>query len=94
MVMTPNPPICMSSNITTCPKTLQVVTVGTVTSPVTQVAVVAVKSASKKGTDLPFAELKGRLNKTLPAKITVRKPNNMSCDVESLKRIFFFINQP
>ena len=45
-VMTPKPPTWISKRITACPNTLQVETVGTVTSPVTQVEVTAVNSAS------------------------------------------------
>ena len=46
--MMPKPPIWMSSRITTCPNGLQWVAVSTTTRPVTQAALVAVKSASMK----------------------------------------------
>ena len=89
MVMIPRPPICMSSRMTICPKTLHVHTVGSVTSPVTQVEVVAVKSASRYGTASPLAELIGNAKNTLPTRIVARKLSNMICVVESVN--FFFL---
>ena len=75
--------------ITAWPKTLHVVTVGSVTSPVTQVAVVAVNSASKYGTASPLAELIGSTSSRLPTKITIRKLSIIICVVE--RENFFFI---
>jgi len=75
--------------MTTCPNTLQVETVGRVTSPVTQVEVVAVKSASRYGTALPLAELIGNANSTLPKRIVTRKLSNMICVVENVN--FFLL---
>ena len=49
-----------------CPKTLQEETVGVTTRPVTQVEVVAVKSASKKEVGFPSAELMGSESNTAP----------------------------
>ena len=89
MVMIPRPPICIKSKITTCPNTLQVDTVGSVTSPVTQVEVVAIKSASRYGTASPLAELIGKAKSPLPTRIVVRKLSNIICVVESV--IFFFL---
>ena len=89
IVMIPRPPICIRSNITTCPNTLQVDTVGRVTSPVTQVDVVAVKSASRYGTASPLAELIGNAKSPLPASMVTRKLSNMICVVESVN--FFFL---
>ena len=63
----------MRIRITACPKTLQVVAVGKVTSPVTQVEVVAVKSASRYDTDMPFCELIGRDKRMLPSNIAIKK---------------------
>ena len=77
IVITPRPPICIKSRITACPKKLHVEKVGRVTSPVTQVEVVAVKSASRYDTGLPLAELIGRLNRKLPMSIVIRKLNSM-----------------
>ena len=56
---------------------LHVDTVGSVTSPVTQVEVVAVKSASRYGTASPVAELIGNANSTLPTRIVTRKLSNI-----------------
>ena len=63
---------------------LHVETVGSVTSPVTHVDVVAVKSASKYGTLCPVAELIGNAKRILPIKITPKKLNKMICVVENL----------
>ena len=89
IVIIPRPPICIKSKITTCPNTLQVDTVGSVTSPVTQVEVVAIKSASRYGTASPLAELIGKAKSPLPTRIVVRKLSNIICVVESV--IFFFL---
>ena len=88
-VTMPRPPICISSSITTWPNTLQADTVGSVTRPVTQVEVVAVKSASRYGTASPVAELIGKANSTLPKRMVTRKLSNMICVVESAN--FFFL---
>ena len=84
MAIKPRPPICINTKITACPKVLQVETVGSVTSPVTHVDVVAVKSASKYGTLCPVAELIGNTKRILPIKITPKKLNKMICVVENL----------
>jgi hypothetical protein len=52
-------------------------TVGNVTKPVTQVAVVAVNSASRYGTGFPVAELIGSDNRILPRRIMAKKLNNI-----------------
>ena len=52
-------------------------TVGTTTSPVTQVAVVAVNNASINGVACPLAELIGKVNNTLPIRMAVKKLNNI-----------------
>ena len=62
---------------------------GSVTSPVTHVEVVAVKSASRYGTDSPEAELIGNAKSALPTKIVARKLNNIICVVEN--ECFFFL---
>ena len=56
---------------------LQVEKVGSVTRPVTQVAVVAVKRASRYGTATPSAELTGRASRRLPSRIMPRKLSMM-----------------
>jgi len=77
IVITPSPPVCISINITICPKTLHVEKVGSVTSPVTQVEVVAINSASIYGTAVPSVELMGSAKRILPINITKRKLNNI-----------------
>jgi len=64
-------------------------TVGSVTSPVTQVDVVAVKSASRYGTVWPLAELIGNTKSPLPTRMVTKKLSNMICVVESVN--FFFL---
>jgi hypothetical protein len=63
--------------------------VGSVTSPVTQVDVVAVKSASRYGTLSPVAELMGNDSKMLPMKTTPRKLNKIVCVVENFNFFSF-----
>ena len=58
------------------------------TSPVTQVEVVAVKSASTKETAFPSVELAGRHKSSVPAMVAAKKLNNMIWVVDSLR---FFI---
>jgi len=77
IVITPSPPTCISISIIICPKTLHVEKVGSVTSPVTQVEVVAVNRASIYGTAVPLVELIGSAKRTLPIKITRRKLNSI-----------------
>ena len=60
--------------ITICPKRLQCVAVSSVTSPVTQVALTAVKTASSGFVKLRSAEETGSINSTAPARMTNRKP--------------------
>ena len=72
-VITPRPPIWIITRITICPKRLQVEKVGSVTRPVTQVAVVAVNNASVYGMGIWSAELIGSANSRLPSMITLRK---------------------
>jgi len=77
MVITPSPPTCIRIRITICPKTLHVENVGSVTSPVTQVDVVAVNRASIYGTAFPLVELIGSAKRKLPINITRRKLNSI-----------------
>jgi hypothetical protein len=72
---------------------LQVETTGKVTSPVTQVAVVAVKSASRYGTASPPAELIGRDRSRLPSNIAIRKLSKIICVVDR-ENLFFLITIP
>jgi len=63
--------------MTVCPKTLHVEKVGSVTSPVTQVEVVAVNSASIYGTAILLVVLIGNAKRMLPSNITKRKLNSI-----------------
>ena len=94
MVMIPRPPTCIKSNMTICPNTLHVDTVGSVTKPVTQVEVVAVNSASRYGTASPLAELIGNAKSPLPTRMVARKLSNMICVVESVYFFFLTIRFP
>ena len=75
-----------------CPKILQEETVGVTTKPVTQVGVVAVKSASKKGVAFPSAELMGSESNTAPINIVIKKLNNIICVVDTRSRCFFVLS--
>ena len=59
-------------------------TVGTVTSPVTQMEVVAVNNASIYGTATPVAEAIGNASKKLPSNMAKKKLSIMTCVVDSL----------
>ena len=76
-----------------CPKTLQEETVGVTTRPVTQVEVVAVKSASKKEVGFPSAELMGSESNTAPINIVIKKLSNMICVVDTRSRCFFILSK-
>ena len=75
--------------MTSCPKKLQEETVGVTTNPVTQVEVVAVKSASKNGIELLSAELIGSESNTAPISITLKKLSNIIFVVDIEMRCFF-----
>ena len=94
MVMIPSPPICISTKITICPKTLQVVAVGSVTRPVTQVAVVAVNRASMYETLSPFLALIGSDNNALPTNMAIKKLSIMICVVDKVIFLFFINASP
>jgi hypothetical protein len=89
IVITPRPPICISTKITICPKTLHDEKVGVTTKPVTHVDVVAVNSASKKGVVSPLAELIGNDNNIAPISIAIRKLNKIICVVDIEINLFF-----
>ena len=61
--MTPIPPTCRATKTMACPAPDQWVAMSTVVSPVTQIAEVAVKSASARGVASPLAEAKGIISK-------------------------------
>ncbi len=73
--MKPSPPICIRSSITARPNPDQYMPVSTVISPVTQVALVAVKNAVFGGVNSPSADETGSMSKRAPAVITRKKPN-------------------
>ena len=74
-----------------CPNSDQSAPVFNVESPVTQVAEVAVKSASRYPTELPSAEANGSTSKTLPTNITDKYPSARNCHTESFILNFLFI---
>ena len=73
---------------------LHVETVGRVTSPVTQVAVVAVNRASRYPTEQPLAELIGRTRSRLPKTIVIKKLSRMICVVDNEPFFLLFITVP
>ena len=89
IVMIPRPPICIKTKMTICPNVLQAEDVVSVTRPVTQVEVVAVKSASMYGTGSLLAELIGNDKSKLPNKMVTRKLNNTICVVDNVNFFFF-----
>ena len=75
IVTKPRPPICISSAITACPNTVQLVKVSATMSPVTQVAEVAVNRQSKNDV-LPLFEENGSHSSSVPARIIIRNPRH------------------
>lgn len=74
MVMKPRPPIWMSTSTTACPKNDQCVPVSTMTRPVTQLALVAVKREGIKPVTSPVAEETGSIKSSVPTMMTRKKP--------------------
>ena len=70
----PRPPIWMSRRMTHLPKSDQCTAVPTVTRPVTQVALVAVNSASIKGVARPLFAAQGSVSSSVPVRIMSAKP--------------------
>ena len=68
-VIKPRPPNWMRSKITACPKKDHVWQVSTMTSPVTQVAEVAVNNAVKSPTLSPLRVEMGRLSSSVPSRM-------------------------
>ena len=62
---------------------------GVTTKPVTQVEVVAVKSASKKEVGFPSAELMGSESNNVPINIAIKKLNSIMCVVDIPFHCFF-----
>ena len=71
----PSPPIWMSAKITPLPNMLHSVAVSRTISPVTQVALVAVKSASIGSANAPSADEIGSISSSPPMRITTKKPS-------------------
>ena len=77
MVTTPMPPIWMRIRMTACPNQDQYSAVSCTTSPVTQVADVAVNSASRKvAPPEPLVDT-GSISSAVPTAISSRKPRMM-----------------
>lgn len=91
--MNPRPPTCISASIMICPNTVKVPAVGVTERPVTQVAEVAVKSASMKFILFPcFVDI-GNKSKSVPKSMTAKKPNNKILAVVSCANILFFLER-
>ena len=71
-VITPKPPTCAKSAITTCPNRLQCAYVGTVTRPVTHTDVVEVNSAIPVA--FPVFEESGSIKRNVPITIATKNP--------------------
>ena len=90
----PRPPICIIIRMITCPKTLHVLNVGSVTSPVTHIDVVAVKRASMYCTAVPSDVLIGNERSRLPINTAIRKLSIIICVVEISNFTFFNLIPP
>lgn len=84
-VINPTPPVCMSRSITICPNTEKCTFVLYTTSPVTQVALVAVKSESINGVQLPSLLETGRQSRNAPVKITTTYPSTRNLAAVSFR---------
>lgn len=73
-VIKPSPPIWMSARITPLPNMLHSVAVSRTTKPVTQVELVAVKSASIGSVNFPSADEIGSVSSRPPISTTDKKP--------------------
>lgn len=84
---TPRPPICIKMMITTCPNADQYVAVSTTTSPVTQIAEVAVKNEFIKPAHSPLFVENGSNKSIVPSAIAKANPNAIICAL-----VIFFNN--
>lgn len=73
-VTTPIPPIWIRTRMMRCPKNDQYVAVSWTTSPVTQVAEVAVNSVSMNGVETRCCVAHGSMSSSAPVMITVKNP--------------------
>jgi hypothetical protein len=80
--------------MTACPKILQWRMVFKVTSPVTQIEVVAVKAASITGVGCRSAEEIGSTKRKVPIRIPAKNPNAIICVVVRPVLIFLAIFLP
>ena len=78
IVIKPRPPIWIITRMTHWPKSDQWVKVSTVTRPVTHVALVAVKSASRKVVVWPSFAEKGIKRSSVPTVMMIKKPREMT----------------
>ena len=90
MVIKPRPPIWMSTSITAWPKNVQYVPVSTTTSPVTQLALVAVKSAGTKPVTVPDFDEMGSISNSVPSSIIRKKPRAIVWTYVSCRALFMF----
>ena len=74
MLMKPSPPSWIMIRIITWPNRLHWVQVSTTTSPVTQVALVAVNRQFKNGSDCPSRLAIGSMRSSVPVMIIIKKP--------------------
>ena len=73
MVMKPSPPIWTKNNITTCPNVVKSVAMVLTTSPVTQVALVAVNRASTNDSEPGAVVDHGSISSAAPIMMTAKK---------------------
>ena len=76
-VTKPRPPSCSSSRITSCPNQVQCTAVSTITSPVTQVAEVAVNRQVSHEVGTPSRAATGRWSSRAPSRMIAPNPSTM-----------------
>ncbi len=77
IVIKPRPPTWIRLRMTSWPNSVQPVKVSRTISPVTQVALVEVKSASRNPAGAPF-EATGSISKPVPTRMIAKKPSAIS----------------
>ncbi len=94
-VTIPSPPNWIKNRMTAWPNRLQCSAMDTVESPVTQIEVVAVKSASTKGVTVRSFVAIGSERSMVPRTIAARKPSIIILVVViTINLFFFFIELP
>ena len=91
--MNPSPPISIISRITACPKLLHWVQVSVSTSPVTQVADVAVNRDTSGPAERPLREAAGRFSSAAPARMIPRNVNAVSLLILNAWRTFLVFRE-